>query len=159
MSHIYIYASVSLHGAPLHSDTHVNESFDIHRNHVMCEGVMSRVNVPCHICMGHVTYEWIKSHMNESYHADVSAWCSVSHVWITHVTHELVMSHTYMHECHEWCSDCLCMVLRECLCTCHTWISYSCHTWISSVTHIYAWVSLHDAPLHPDTHMNASFHI
>jgi len=112
MSHIYIYTWVSLHDAPLHSDTHVNESFHIYRNHVTCEGVMSHVNVSCDICMDHVTYEWIMSHMNESCHADVTTWYS----------------------------ECLCMMLRE------SRMNYSCRTWISYVSHIYAWVSLHDAP-------------
>ena len=52
----------------------------------------------------------------------VSAWCSATsrQTWMRRFTYKGIMSR----------------------------MNYSCHAWISHITHIYALVSLHDAPLH-----------
>ena len=66
------------------------------------------MNESCHICMRHVTYEWVKSRMNESCHTS-DIWMSqvthdnvdsaTSHKFMSHVTHMTESHHTY--ECHK----------------------------------------------------------
>jgi len=62
-------------------------------SHVIYEWVVSHMNESCHIWMSHVTYEWVMSHMNES--------CverNMSHIRANESCHiyEWVMPHTWM---------------------------------------------------------------
>ena len=77
--------------------------------------------------MGHVTYDWVMSHMNAS-----------CHIWWSHVTYEWVMS-PMSHVAY----DRVMLRMNE---TCHVWMSrvtlnQSCHIWMGHVT--YDWVMSH----------------
>jgi len=57
---------------------------------------MSHINESCHIGKRHITWEWVMSHGNESYHI------STSHVTMSHVTYQRVMSHINKSSCILW---------------------------------------------------------
>ena len=68
-----------------------NESYHTHAR-VMSRTWMSHECVVLHSWMGHVIYEWVMSHMNESYN-----------IWMGRATYEWVILH--MNEsCHIWMS-------------------------------------------------------
>ena len=62
----------------------------------------------------HVTYEWVMSHINESYH-----------IWMSHVPHQWVMS--YMNEsCHTWMSHVTYERVMSCIHdTAHSYLTHS----------------------------------
>jgi len=68
----------------------------------------------CHVCMSHVMYEWVMSHMNE-----------LRHVWMSHVTYAWVMPQTN-EPCHNYISH----VIDERV---KSQTNESCQVWTSHV--------------------------
>ena len=59
------------------------------------------------------------------------------HTWMSHGTHEWVMSHMNLCVCHTW----MCHVTHECVMShmnvsCHTWMCHVTHTHMCHVTHV-----------------------
>ena len=96
------------------------------------EWVMSHMNESWHIWMSHVTYEWVMSHIYESIH-----------IWMSHVTYAVWMIHVQAVKSHDR-SRHLQQHMDE---SCHIWMSHitykrvmshmneSCHIWMSHVAY------------------------
>jgi len=113
----------------------------------MC--VMSHMHESCPIRISHLTCEWVTSCTNKSCHvyiilshtakpASISASC---HIWKTHVTYYIGMSH--MNEsCHIWMSH---VAHRSISIGRHAYsmshMDESCHIWMRHV--MYEWVMPH----------------
>ena len=113
MCHVMWYMSKSCHMGMSHVTHecvmwHMNESRHMYIRHVTLEWVISHINESRHTWMSHhisecvmlpgmsrVTYEPVKSHMNDPCHMNESCYMNEScHTWMSHVTHEWVMYHT-----------------------------------------------------------------
>jgi len=136
-------------------------------SHVTCECVTSLINESCHMCMSHVTDEWDTSNMqhtsNESWDTSrkyayvtyslcrtyewVVSQCTISRIWMSHVTFERDTSHMW-HTRHLFTASSLC-VMSHTNESYHVWMSHvihrngvtlyrnaSCHVWTSHVTHM-----------------------
>jgi len=88
--------------------------------------------------MSHVTYEWVMSHMNDSYHIwkslDTYEWVMTHmnlscHMWMGHVTCEWVMLH--MNEPHYEVISHVNESWRRCE-SCHIWMSHVTYEWVMS---------------------------
>jgi len=90
-------------------------------NHVTCERVMSHMNGSWHICMSHVTYEWVMSRLkgplmcvavsvvalpkmrNDSCERVMAHVHESCHIWMSHVTHMNESCHICMrHVAYDW---------------------------------------------------------
>jgi len=121
MIHTWMSSSseMNLHASTDHAYTHRQDLLEIYG-----KLLVTCVHEPCHICMSHVTYEWVMSHVNGScyIHAGFARHLSLHvkyvqeswHVCMSHVTYEWVMSR--MNE------------------SCHVWMSHVTYEWVMSHT-------------------------
>jgi len=118
--------------------------------------VLSRMNESCHVCMSHVTYEWVMEcvrrascHTRSSSVFHSPTWLSTM-ICVYMCAYNWVVSRMY-ESCHVWMSPVAYeWVLSRMNESCHVWMSHvtyewvmsrmneSCHVWMSHVT--YDWV-------------------
>jgi len=171
-------------------------------SHVTYEWVMSHINESCRapqsyelICTGrsHIKEIWKKEkensqksdpHLyvwNNSFMSDIIEKC---HIWMSHVTHEWVISHIYRSgknsqksdpHMYVWNNSFISHIIEKC----HMWISHITHEWVISHIyrsgkncpkgdpHKYVWddsfisdtiEKCHTWMSHVTSHMNESFH-
>jgi len=170
----------AIHGSHAHTwMSHVTHEWDmshmIESRHIYRYGTRwqmwltcTHVNESCHAWTSHVTLNLVMSHMNESCHRYTCVYyicagmerggrCgSLAHTWMSHATHEWVMSHLVMSHMNESCHRYVTRTwaMSHMIESCHTYrygtrcqtcltcthMNESCHTWMS-ITH--DWVMSH----------------
>jgi len=106
----------------------MNESCHIWMGHVTYEWVMSHMKESCHLWMSHVTYEWGTSHMNKARFMQLSAVC---YKWMDIEDADTWCHGTLMNESchtHEWAMPHMNVSLYTC-----EW--FKLHIWMNHVTH------------------------
>jgi len=125
------------------------------------------MNESCHICMSHVTYDWVMSRMDESCHVRLSdsayrrvisnineSWYQQTSslkplfmlhineswlIWMGHVTYQWVMSH-----------------INE---SCHIWMSHVTYKWVMSRKNESYMLAAQGYMIPRGTYMNESYQI